>query len=258
MNFDILKYIHSIYGVIFLNIAICDDNQDFRTFLEDSLRNYFYEKSISLNIFQFKSGEELLANKLLFDLIFLDVEMENINGIETGKELKKRNPRNIIFVITSYNGYLDDAFKINAFRFLSKPLDVARLYKALDDANDLLKNDIIVFNDMNTGEDIRIYTNDIILLEIDGRKTKVITVNGTYLSKDKITDWKLRLNGISFVSPHSSYIVNLDHSIRHTRTELILAKKDLDGNILERYSVAIAPKKQAEIKKAFFYVLERR
>ena len=247
-----------MYGVIFLNIAICDDDRDFRAFLEDSLRNYFDEKSISLNIFQFENGEKLLKNELLFDLVFLDVEMESINGIETGKELKKRNPRNIIFVITSYNGYLDDAFKINAFRFLSKPLDISRLYKALDDANDLLKNDIVVFNDMNTGEDVRIYANDIILLEIDGRKTKIVTVNGTYSSKDKIIDWKLRLNGISFVCPHSSYIVNLDYSIRHSRTELVLAKKDADGNILERYTVAIAPKKQAEIKKAFFYVLERR
>ena len=241
-----------------MNIAICDDDKDFRDFLENSLRNYFNEKNILLNIFQFKSGEALLKDELLFDLVFLDVEMENINGIETGKELKNRNPRNIIFVITSYNGYLDDAFKINAFRFLSKPLDIRRLYKALDDANDLLKNDIIVFNDINTGEDVRIYTNDIILLEIQGRKTKIITVNGTYLSKDKITDWKLRLNGISFVCPHSSYIVNLDYSIRHSRTELVLAKKDLEGNIVERYSVAIAPKRQAEIKKAFFYVLERR
>lgn len=241
-----------------MNIAICDDNREFRSFLEDSLRNYFDEKSVSLNIFQFESGEELLKNELLFDLVFLDVEMKDINGIETGKILKKRNPHNIIFVITSYNGYLDDAFKINAFRFLSKPLDVTRLYKALDDANDLLKNDIVVFNDMNTGEDVRVHTNDIILLEIDGRRTKVVAVNGTYLSKDKITDWKLRLNGISFVSPHSSYIVNLDYSIRHTRTELVLARKDADGNIVERFSVAIAPKKQAEIKKAFFYVLGRR
>lgn len=241
-----------------MNIAICDDDKDFRDFLENSLRNYFNEKNILLNIFQFSSGEELLKEELLFDLVFLDVEMENINGIETGKELKNRNPRNIIFVITSYNGYLDDAFKINAFRFLSKPLDITRLYKALDDANDLLKNDIIVFNDVNTGVDVRIYTNDIILLEINGRKTKIITVKGTYLSKDKITDWKLRLNGMSFVCPHSSYIVNLDYSIRHSRTELVLAKKDLEGNIVERYSVAIAPKRQAEIKKAFFYVLERR
>lgn len=241
-----------------MNIAICDDDKDFRAFLENSLRFYFNEKSISLNIFQFESGEKLLADQLLYDLVFLDVEMENINGIETGKALKKRNPRNIIFVITSYNGYLDDAFKINAFRFLSKPLDVTRLFKALDDANDLIKNDIVVFNDMNTGEDVRIYANDIIMLEIEGRKTKITTVNGKYLSKDKLSDWKLRLNGISFVSPHSSYIVNLDYSIRHTRTELVLARKDADGNIVERYNVAIAPKKQAEIKKAFFYVLERR
>ena len=66
------------------------------------------------------------------------------------------------------------------------------------------------------------------------------------------------MNGISFVCPHSSYIANLDYSIRHTRTLLVLAKKDLDGNIVEKHEINIAPKRQAEIKKLFFYVLERR
>ena len=117
-----------------MNIAICDDDKSFRDLLEKHLRNYFNDRNISLNIFQFPSGEKLLENQLLFDLVFLDVEMGNINGIDTGKELKRRNPHNIIFVITSYDGYLDDAFHIRAFRFLSKPLDIVRLYRALDDA----------------------------------------------------------------------------------------------------------------------------
>ncbi len=91
-----------------------------------------------------------------------------------GKELKKRNPHNIIFVITSYDGYLDDAFKIRAFRFLSKPLNVVRLYKALDDAAELINNDIIVFYDVNTGQNVRVYTNDIIYLEIAKKKQKLL------------------------------------------------------------------------------------
>jgi len=241
-----------------MNIAICDDDDVFRITLEKHLRTYFNERSISLNFLHFPCGEDLLGSTMLFDLVFLDVEMGKINGIDTGNTLKKKNPHNIIFVITSYEGYLDDAFKINAFRFLQKPLNVVRLYKALDDASELINNDIIVFYDMKSCSDVRIYTNDIIFIEIEKKRLKITTVYNTYYSNEKISVWKNRLNGISFVCPHSSYIANLDHSIRHTRTLLVLAKKDIDGNILEKYEISIAPKKQAEIKSLFFKVLERR
>lgn len=241
-----------------MNIAICDDDNSFRTYLEKHLKNYFDDKCVPLNFFHFSCGEDLLKSDIFFDLTFLDIEMKKINGINTGKELKKKNPHNIIFVITSYEGYLDDAFKIHAFRFLSKPLSIVRLYRALDDAIELINDDIIVFYDVQSASDIRIYTNDIIFIEIVKKKTKIVTVNGTFYSSDKISVWKNKLNGISFVSPHSSYIVNLDYSIKHTRTLLVLAKKDLDGQIIEKYEINIAPKKQAEIKRMFFYVLERR
>lgn len=241
-----------------MNIAICDDDNIFRETLEKHLKIYFDEKSMALNFFHYFCGEDLIDSNIFFDLVFLDVEMGKINGIDAGKQLKSKNPHNIIFVITSYEGYLDDAFKINAFRFLQKPLNVIRLYKALDDAVELMNNDIIVFHDMQSSTNVRIHTNDIIFIEIEKKKLKIITVNGTYYSNEKISVWKNRLNGISFVCPHSSYIVNLDYSIKHTRTSLVLAKKDLDGNILETYKISIAPKKQSEIKRAFFYVLERR
>ncbi len=241
-----------------MNIAICDDDKNFRDELEKRLRAYFNEKSISLSFLQFSCGEALLESDLLFDLAFLDVEMGDINGIETGKELKKRNPHNIIFIITSYEGYLDEAFKINAFRFLSKPLDINRFHKALDDVAELMKNDIIVFYDTESSINLKIYTRDILYIEIEKKKTKIVTVNGTYHSNEKMSFWKDKLNSISFVSPHSSYIVNLDYAVNHTRTILVLAKKNSEGKITEKYEISVAPKKQAEIKRKFFYCLERR
>lgn len=241
-----------------MNIAICDDDSGFRNFLEQNLRAYFDEKSIPLNILQFASGESFLQHELLFDLVFLDVEMGKVNGIDTGKALKKKNPHCITIVITAHDGYLDDAFSIHAFRFLPKPLNILRLYKALDDATELLKNEMLVFYDVTSGDNVRVYTNDIIFLEIESRRTKIVTVNGVFCSNEKISYWKNRLNGISFVAPHASFIANLDYSIQHTRTQLVLAKKDLNGKILERYEIPISAKNQAEIKRAFFYVLERR
>lgn len=241
-----------------MNIAICDDDLTFREFLEKNLRTYYDDKSIPLNILQFASGEELLKSTLLFDLIFLDVEMGKLNGIDTGRKLKTQNPYCIIIMITSYSGYLDASFRINAFRFLSKPLDILRLYKTLDDAADLLKNDRVVFYDMLSGKDVRVYTNDIIYLEIEKKKTKIVTMKNTYYSNEKLSYWKEKLNSISFVCPHSSYLVNLDHAINHTRTTLVLAKTDTEGNILKQYEISIAPKKQAEMKRLFFQVLKRR
>ncbi len=241
-----------------MNIAICDDDNMFREDLEKYLKTYFNERSIPLNFFHFCCGEELLECEVLFDLVFLDIEMHKINGIDTGKELKRKNPHNIIFIITSFEGYLDDAFKINAFRFLSKPISITRLYKALDDAAELINNDIIVFYDMKSASNMRIYANDILFVEIEKKKTKIVTTNGTYYSNERISAWRNKLNGISFVCPHASYIVNLDYSIKHTRASLLLARKNSEGEVLKTYEINIAPNRQAEIKRLFFYVLERR
>lgn len=71
-----------------MNIAICDDEKPFRDSLEKHLKTYYNEKSIPLNILHFSSGEALLNSQILFDLVFLDVEMGTLNGIDTGKELK--------------------------------------------------------------------------------------------------------------------------------------------------------------------------
>lgn len=241
-----------------MNVAVCDDERDFRLITQKHLKNYFDEKGISVNFFEFSCGEDLIDSQERFDLIFIDVEMGKVNGIDAGKELKAKNPHCIVIVITAHDGYLDDAFKINAFRYLQKPLNVVRLYKALDDAEELMKNDVIAFYDTNSLSNVRIYANDVICVEIEKKKTKIITVDGTYYSNEKISAWRDKLNSSVFVCPHSSYIVNLDYSIKHTRTMLVLAKKDKNGNVIDRYEVSIAPKKQAEIRKKFFYVMERR
>lgn len=239
-----------------MNIALCDDDSRFLDVLEKNLLTYFSEKGISPKISRFLSGEELLECQDSFDMFFLDVEMNRINGIETGRKLKKINPHSIIFVVTSYDNYLDDAFKIGASRFLQKPLDILRLYKALDDALERFADEVVVFYDMKSGNDIRININEIIFIEIERKKLKIVTVNGTFYSNEKIDFWKDKLISAAFVSPHSSYIANLNYSLIHTRRKLTLAKKDANGRVREKYEIDIAPKKQAEIKRLFFSIFE--
>lgn len=59
--------------------------------------------------------------------------MQGVNGIYVGSELKKQNENTIIFIVTSYMEYLDDAMRFQVFRYLSKPLDSQRFFRNMDD-----------------------------------------------------------------------------------------------------------------------------
>ena len=79
----------------------------------------------------------LLADAMDKDIVFLDIEMPGLNGIYVGNELKNKNPNIIIFIVTSYSEYLDDAMRFHVFRYLSKPVDPNRLFRNLKDAIEL-------------------------------------------------------------------------------------------------------------------------
>lgn len=242
-----------------MNIGICDDDRVFRRFLSLQLANYFEEKGKNhIQFFEFESGEQLLKSDVIFDLLFLDVEMEKINGIHTGHIIKENSPRTTVFIITSYQEYLDDAFRINAFRFIQKPIDIIRLHRALDDAFEFFNNTKIAFTIVHESESIVVSTGDIVYIETYRRKVKVVTTSGVYYSRESFDFWREKLNAISFIQPHNSYIVNLDYMVGRTRSTITLSNPNGEKNNKEIYVIPVASRKQADIKKQIFYIMERK
>lgn len=229
-----------------MNIAICDDVISCQEDIKKHIEFYFNDNKIPLNIFQFDTTEKLLESDVIFDIAFLDVELGEENGIEAGKQLRLKNERLIIFVVTAYNRYLDDAFDLKAFRFLPKPIQAQRLYSALDSAIELLNNTFITFIESKTNKRIKIAVREIICVEISNRKTKITTENGTYFSNEKITYWRALLSASYFAIPHSSFIVNMNYSTDYKRTELKLKYKE------NEFSIPIAAKNQSEFRKTYF------
>lgn len=238
-----------------MNIGICDDDKTFRQFLSLQLKTYFEEKGKkSINFYEFDSGESLLKNELILDLLFLDVEMNQIDGIYTGKKIKEYSPHTVIFITTSFQEYLDDAFKIQAFRFIQKPINIIRLHKALDDAFEFFNNTKISFNVIHENKSVVVFTADIVYVETFRRKVKVITTKGDFYSREPFDFWKKKLNAISFIEPHNSYIINLDYMIGRTRSTITLSIP----NSNKEYVIPVASRKQADVKKQIFYIMERK
>ena len=118
-----------------MRILICDDDTLIIEQLQKYIESYFESNHLKCpELVSFTSGESLLADKNEKDIVFLDIEMPGMNGIYVGNELKKANKNVLIFVVTSYSEYLDEAMRFHVFRYLSKPLDKQRFFRNMKDA----------------------------------------------------------------------------------------------------------------------------
>ena len=92
-----------------MNILICDDDRQYVDLLNKYVTSFFRNHNIpDYNIYKYFSGEDVVKDMKYIDIAFLDVEMDGINGIEVGRRLRQKNPDIVIFIITSYMGYLDE------------------------------------------------------------------------------------------------------------------------------------------------------
>ncbi len=123
-----------------MRIILCDDDEQILDQLQKYLREYHESAHLAQPEYAvYSNGEALLApesraSALRADIAFLDVEMPGRNGINIGALLREKNPKIKIFIVTSYLDYLDDAMKFHVFRYLSKPIDKARLFRNFKEA----------------------------------------------------------------------------------------------------------------------------
>lgn len=225
-----------------MRIAICDDEQSYVNDLRKHVELYLTEKNIYAEIDTFTDGEELLSSKTHYDIAFLDVEIGNIKGTDIAKKLKKINNYIVIFIITSYNKYLDEAMDLNVLRFIVKPIDAKRLYAGMEKAISLIDNSVVDVFLKNDKTLVKIPINDIMFIEVEGKKTIIQTPTEKYYSSSRLKFWKERLSASFFFQVHSSFIINMKYISQYDRDEVVINKK---------YKIPIAYRKQTEFKNYF-------
>lgn len=147
--------------------------------------------------------------------------MPGISGIYVGNELKKKNHNIIIFIVTSYAEYLDDAMRFHVFRYLSKPLDKLRIFRNMKDALELYNTSVTKIPIETKKGVFVVPASDIIFIEAHSHKVTVHTLKQNYESVNNMKHWSTLLDMPCFFSSHRSFIINLkyvstfDHSLIH-------------------------------------------
>ena len=232
-----------------MTILICDDEKNCLDILKKHVQEYMYNRYIECEITALSDPAPIIQNDWRFDLAFLDIQMEGMDGISLAKELKKRNHKLALFFVTNYDEYQDDAMDLQAFRFFEKPFDVNRLYSGLDKAMEYIDGAYVdVFLQSNRVQQ-RVLVDNIMYITRVNRKIVIFTPQGEFASSKSFDEWWEALPPLFFYPVHKSYLVNLHYIDKYAYSEIFL---------LDHTRIPVAPRRQTAFHKFWFAYLRRR
>lgn len=196
-----------------IKFAICDDEPAMARELAGYLARYLEEHEVTAySVSNFSSGRALLEAADGFDVIFLDIQMEEPDGMETARLLRGQGNHSLLVFVTVLMELVFDAFQVEAYDYLTKPLDAARFARTMDRVLQTLEQRTAASIVIQQGSGCEVVPlSDVVYCEVLGRKVYLHKADGTITGYyDRLEQLERRVDG-RFFRCHRSYLVNLDH-----------------------------------------------
>ncbi len=199
-------------GDSMLRIAVCDDEKCISEKMEKMAKDFFGKKNTGISVVQYSSGEELLESSEGMDILFLDIGMRGMDGIETARRLREQGYKGFLVFITVLREMVFRSFEVQPFDYLVKPVQaeafdqtMERLFRSLQDKE---KGYLFV----RRGNESNIISfQDMICCEIIDRKVYLYLNSGEIIDYyDRIENLEKKLDG-RFFRCHRSYLINLNY-----------------------------------------------
>lgn len=204
-------------------IAVCDDEVVECSKIAGKIRGILEKMEVSCTIRQFYSGQELIQSSENFDIIFLDIIMGGLDGMRTAQIVREKAFDKLLVFISASRDYVFDAYDVEAFQYLLKPIEDKKLKRVLQKAvrktQERSQAFIIVSRDRQKK---KLFLDDIYYFEIRGRKIDAHGTSGIFSYYEQIGLLEKELRGRGFFRCHKSYLVNLKYVDVYNRQELVL------------------------------------
>lgn len=194
-----------------ISIAICDDVSSITDNMELLLNRISEEIGEEIRVFKFNSGDALLENyKSNYDILFLDIKMPGLSGIETAERIRRKDNKVSVIFLTSLLNRALDGYNVQALNYIIKPMSYKRLKVELCNwrlkIRDRKEPFIVINNDSGS---YKVILKSISYIETFNRNLLVHTENGNIICYQKLRDVEDELSPYGFSRCHSSFIVNL-------------------------------------------------
>lgn len=189
-----------------IKIGICDDEAVLHNQVKKIVSEYDF--GVVAEIIDFMSGSELLEYGEYIDILLLDICMPEMDGIEVGHLLKKQRNIGKVIMLTSLTERFQEAFEIEAYRFVIKPIEPQKLIKAIEDAiKAFVGNEMIEVYFENKKYSFQ--QNEITYISKHQSRTELVIGKEVFQSTWTLSEWITLLDDRMFFQIHKSHIVNL-------------------------------------------------
>lgn len=231
-----------------IKIAVADDDEGIRLLLRKLI-----EKTEGFELAgEAGDGETLLrlVESVRPQVVFLDIEMPNIKGVECARRIADIDPKIIVIFATAFEEYMPEAFEVYAFDYITKPFKIERIIKTLDrikKLNTFIEDEYTIKSPPSPKNNLRklivrgreeislVDMDEIILIQREERSTVIYTAYNRYVTSDTLGELEDRLDKNIFFRSHKSYIINLSavHKIYpYGRWTYLIKLKDTDKDAL--------------------------
>lgn len=196
-----------------LQLAVCDDERVFRSDLRKILGTELELCGIDYHISEFTSGEELIAGleKADCQILFLDIEMKGIDGVEAARRLRETKRQMEIVFVTSYADFVFQGYEVRALNYILKPYEPEKIAAVLHTAPEALDIEAEKYYVIDQrGGSIRVPLSSVKYFSSERRTVHAVTTEREYTFYEKLSDLETELPD-TFVRIHNRYLVHLKY-----------------------------------------------
>ena len=208
-----------------MDIAIIEDEASCYKQLESALQDWSIEHDVMISISYYETGKKLLSGTFLkYQLVFLDIDMPEISGMETARELRQVGYNNYIIFVTAHNEYVYEGYHVRALDYILKPITPKALENCLNPVLHELESSVYILRTATSIE--KIPYSSIIAFATQGHYIEIITKQKTYQQKISLKILK-QLLPEDFVQCHRTVIVNINHVVKLCGKNLYLTNQTI-------------------------------
>jgi DNA-binding LytR/AlgR family response regulator len=209
-----------------INIGICDDEEMIRDILKEKIKACIAPYMSEADYLEFSSGEELSGNGKMLDLLFLDIDMPGIDGIEAGKRFRTVNKNCKIVMATARKERIKEAFFLEAYRFIEKPFNENEIREAIDSFMERR----IGFQKIclwDRRKKVEVYQYQIILIQTYDSSTEFLVGQEIFRGVKSLRELEEELDDRLFVRIDKKYIVNLKYIEKYEKGIVFIDEKQI-------------------------------
>lgn len=201
-----------------LRAGICDDDLMYCYDIASRLDQYMISNDVNISYQIYEHANDILRiydTSAKFDVLFLDIEMPEIDGLLLTEKIKRIDPHVFIVFVSNYPEYMQDSFRVHPFYYLVKPLAAEIFTEIMNDIVTTIESEHKLITLLHTDEkEEAINIKDIRYIDVADGKKGILCFhffNHAALTKGKLTDWSNKLSNFDFYRCHRGFLVNMSH-----------------------------------------------